>query len=79
MIEIPYHSLEEHTLIALIESFVLRDGTDYGAVELSLEKKVENIKLQLASKKLCILFEESDETCTIVNSDVLEKLKTQLA
>ena len=36
---IPWQSLKEETLINLIESFILREGTDYGAEELSLSEK----------------------------------------
>lgn len=33
---VPYQDLAPETLDSLIESIVLRDGTDYGEVEMSL-------------------------------------------
>ena len=39
---IPRQELATDTLNSLIESFVLREGTDYGEHERSLEQKVED-------------------------------------
>jgi uncharacterized protein YheU (UPF0270 family) len=39
-IEVPYGELSAELLNAVIESFVLREGTDYGEREFSLEDKV---------------------------------------
>ncbi|EGP05521.1 hypothetical protein GEW_07148 [Pasteurella multocida subsp. gallicida str. Anand1_poultry] len=36
---IPWQELEEETLNNIVESFILREGTDYGQCELSLEQK----------------------------------------
>ena len=38
MIEIPLDRLEKSTLSAVIEEFVLREGTDYGPSETSLKQ-----------------------------------------
>ncbi len=73
VVEIPYHSLEKDTLIALIESFVLREGTDYGEYEIELDKKVNDIFLQIQSGELKILFDDREESCNIVNTRELSK------
>jgi len=73
MIEVPFSSLKKETLLSLIESFVLREGTDYGEFEVSLENKVESIRKQLEQGKLKILFDESEESCTIVNSEDIKQ------
>lgn len=44
---IPWQELATDTLNSLIESFVLREGTDYGEHERSLEQKVEDVRRQL--------------------------------
>ena len=74
MIEIPFESLPENTLQALIESFVLREGTDYGEYEVNLEQKVSSVHEQLMQGKLKIVFDESEETCTILTKEELFKL-----
>ena len=55
---IDYTKLAPDTLDALIESFVLREGTDYGEVEYTLEEKVEHVKAQLANKEVAIEYSE---------------------
>lgn len=44
---IPWQDLSPETLENLIESFVLREGTDYGEHERTLEQKVADVKRQL--------------------------------
>ena len=46
-VEVPYGELPEDLLHAVIESFVLREGTDYGEREFSLEDKVARVVSQL--------------------------------
>ena len=50
---IPWQDLAPETLDNLIESFVLREGTDYGEQERSLEQKVSDVKRQLKSGDVC--------------------------
>lgn len=44
---IPWQQLEPDTLTNLIESFVLREGTDYGEETFTLAEKVEQVRQQL--------------------------------
>ena len=53
---IPYEQLDKDTLYNLIESYVLREGTDYGEVEASIESKVNQVKLQLKSGEAMVFF-----------------------
>ncbi len=66
---VPYEQLEPETLNNVIEEFVTRDGTDYGAVEVSLESKISQVLNQLKSKKAVLVFDNQTETCTILKSD----------
>ncbi len=66
MIEIPYTRLREDVLRGIIEEFVLREGTDYGFQEFSLEQKTSQVKRQLEKGMARIVFNPADETCTIV-------------
>ena len=67
-IEIQPSELSEDALTGLIESFVLREGTDYGLVEVSLERKVEQVRKQLARGEIKIVFDLSTETVSLLNS-----------
>jgi len=49
----------------VIESFVLREGTDYGAHEYSLEQKVAHVRAQLERGQARILFDPESNTVTL--------------
>ncbi len=61
--------LSPEVLQAVIEEYVTRDGTDYGAVEAPLEQKIRHVHDQLKSGKALLLFDTIDQTCNIVSKD----------
>ena len=63
---IPWQDLSPDTLDNLIESFVLREGTDYGEHERSLEQKVNDVKRQLKSGDVVLVWAELHETVNIM-------------
>ena len=63
---IPWQDLAPITLDNLIESFVLREGTDYGEHERSLEQKVSDVKRQLKSGDVVLVWSELHETVNIM-------------
>ncbi len=63
---IPWQDLSPDTLDNLIESFVLREGTDYGEHERSLEQKVNDVKRQLKSGDVVLVWPELHETVNIM-------------
>jgi uncharacterized protein len=65
-IEVPPESLSRDALHALVEEFVTRDGTDYGAVERNLDAKVAEVLRQLGRGEVRIVFDPDSETTTIV-------------
>ncbi|ELS3155015.1 YheU family protein [Vibrio parahaemolyticus] len=62
---IPWQDIEPETLENLIREFVLREGTDYGAVEISLQNKIDQVKTQLEKGEAVIVFSELHETVDI--------------
>ena len=58
--------LEPETLRAVIESFVLREGTDYGVHETSLEDKVAQVLIQLRRGEARITFDPATESINVV-------------
>jgi uncharacterized protein len=58
--------LAPDTLRAVIESFVLREGTDYGLHETSLDDKVAQVLTQLRRGKAHVVFDPATESVTIV-------------
>lgn len=64
-VEVPYGELPKDLLHAVIESFVLREGTDYGEKEISLEDKVARVMSQLKRGEAKIVFDPESESVTI--------------
>jgi uncharacterized protein YheU (UPF0270 family) len=64
-VEVPYGELPADLLNAVIESFVLREGTDYGEKEFSLEDKVGRVIGQLKRGEARIVFDPKTESVTI--------------
>ncbi len=63
---IPYTQLSAEALQGVIESFVLREGTEYGTQDVSLEQKVAQVLRQLERQEATILFDPYTETIDIV-------------
>jgi uncharacterized protein YheU (UPF0270 family) len=63
---IPHTELSADALRSVVESFVLREGTDYGEREVSLEQKVAQVLRQLERGEARIIFDAQLETVDIV-------------
>ncbi|KOC91140.1 YheU family protein [Winslowiella iniecta] len=70
---IPWQDLTPEALENLIESFVLREGTDYGEQERSLERKVEDVRRQLKSGEAVLVWSELHETVNIMSRGQLRE------
>lgn len=62
---VPWQQIAPDTLDSLISEFVLREGTDYGEVEISLQDKVDQVKALLQSGEAVIVYSELHETVDI--------------
>lgn len=63
---IPHTELSADILKSVIEAFVLREGTDYGATEYSLEQKVAHVLRQLERREAQIVFDPDTESVHII-------------
>ena len=63
---VPYGELAPELLRAVVESFVLREGTDYGEKEASLDDKVARVMAQLKRGEAQIVFDADSDTVSIV-------------
>ena len=70
---IPYTELAPETLKSLVESFVLREGTDYGDAEVSLTRKTEQVIDQIKQGKVLIVYSELHETCDLMPASQLNQ------
>lgn len=67
MLEIPFQQLSGDALTGVIDDFILREGTDYGNLEASIEKKREDVLRQLKNGRAKIVFEPETESITLVS------------
>ncbi len=63
---IPHDSLSQDALIGIIKEYVLQEGTDYGAVEFSLEQKIHQVLKALAQGDAVVVFDAESESCNIM-------------
>ena len=68
---VPHTELSPEALRGVVESFVLREGTDYGTYEYSLEQKVSHVMRQLERGEARILF---DPVTSSVQIDVVNRV-----
>jgi len=66
---IPVHKLSAKALKGVIEEFISRDGTDYGAVEASLETSFQQVKNRLKDGSAILVFDDETETTGIFLAD----------
>jgi len=66
--EIPFTDLTHEALRGVIEEFVSREGTDYGSVDFSFEEKIEQIKGQLMTGDIKLVFDAETQSCNLVKA-----------
>jgi uncharacterized protein YheU (UPF0270 family) len=73
---IPVNKLSPQALQNVIEEFISRNGTDYGAIEASWETKFRNVKYKLETGLAVLVFDDESETTNIFLADdpVLKKI-----
>jgi uncharacterized protein len=64
-VEVPHTDLSPEALRGVIESFVLREGTEYGSHDFSLDQKVAHVLHQLEQHKARIMFDPGTESVTV--------------
>lgn len=64
---IPQSALSSEALTGIIKEFVLREGTEYGATEVTLETKIRQVERQLERGDVVIVFDEATESIDLVS------------
>jgi len=67
-VELSPADLSPEALRGLVEAFVMREGTDYGHADRSLEGKVEQVLRQLERGEARIVFDLESESASIVTA-----------
>ena len=66
---IPQSAITSEVLEGIIKEFVLREGTEYGATDVSLETKVKQVQRQLDRGDVVIVFDEATESVDLVSKN----------
>jgi uncharacterized protein YheU (UPF0270 family) len=65
-VEVPYTELSPEALRGVVDSFVLREGTEYGEREFTLDEKRAQVMRQLERGEARIMFDPVSRTVDIV-------------
>ncbi|MBB1273812.1 MULTISPECIES: YheU family protein [Psychromonas] len=74
---IPYQQLDVMTLNNLIEQYILREGTDYGEVEFSLQQKTQQILTQIKNEEIFIMYSELNESVTLISKQEFQQTQNR--
>jgi len=77
MIEIPLDRLSQKLLAGIIEEFIQREGTDYGANEVALDDKIQQVKKQIQRGDVVITFDQQTETCNLLTRVNFQRYQAQ--
>lgn len=67
-VEIPLSALSADALNGMIDSFIMREGTDYGVNEVPHDSKVKQIRKQLEKGDVKIVFDPNTDTATLMTN-----------
>lgn len=75
---IPIYKLSTEALNGVIEEYVTRSGTDYGAIESSLDTKFKQVRHKLENGSAVLVYDDETETTNIFQADdpILKRLET---
>jgi uncharacterized protein YheU (UPF0270 family) len=75
---IPVCKLSAEALDGVIKEFISRNGTDYGAIEASMETKITQVEDKLKNGLAVLVFDDETETTNILLADdpMLKKFDT---
>ena len=74
---VPRSSLSASAVTGLVEEFILREGTDYGHSDVTLDQKKDRVFRQLEGGHIQIVFSSKTENCTLMQTDEIPKCQPQ--
>ena len=65
---VPWERLSAAALRGVLEEFITREGTEYGADDVGLERKLAQVQRQLEAGEVLVLFDGESETVNLVRA-----------
>ncbi len=72
-VEVPYKDLGPETLQAVIEAFILQEGTNYGDRDVSLETMIKQVHSQLERGEAKLFYDPITDSCALISPANLAK------
>lgn len=66
MLIIPPEKIEPGILENILESYIAREGTDYGETELSMQDKLNILRPQVEQGEVLIVYDDDSESLTLM-------------
>jgi len=66
VVEVPWRELSAEALDGVIEEFVTREGTEYGARDVALATKVAEVRRQIERGDVLVFFDSVLSTCQLL-------------
>lgn len=63
---VPLEKLSDTALVGLIDEFILREGTDYGHSEPSLDEKRSRVRKQLNAGETLVVFDLDEQSASLI-------------
>ncbi len=76
-LEIPAEALSDDALRGVIDNFIQREGTDYGAAEISYDSKVNQVHRQIAQGLVKIVFDPNIESVSLMTTIEWKKFRAK--
>ena len=70
---VPWRELSPDALLGVIDEYVTREGTEYGASDVPLETKRAQVRRQLEAGEVVLLFDAQTQTTNIVTAESLKR------
>jgi len=64
--EIPFEALSPEAQHGVIDNFIQREGTDYGQGDVSYDSKIQQVRKQIETGKVRIVYEPDTGTVTLL-------------
>jgi len=68
---IPFQKLSKDALEGVLEEFINREGTDYGAIEMSFNDKCDQVLAQIKQGQVLIVFDHDSQSVSLMLKDQL--------
>lgn len=70
---VPFQKLSKDALEGVLEEFINREGTDYGAIEMSFDEKCEQVLTQIKIGQVLIVFDHDSQSVSLMLKEQLSQ------